>query len=329
MRLVSGIKPTGGLTLGNYIGAIKQFVQLKDELKDAEMFIFIADLHAITTPIDKQTLKKNIKEIAALYIACGLDPEIVTLFVQSELPEHNQLAYVMESTVYMGELERMTQFKDKRQKLEEGLRGSLFTYPALMAADILLYDADLVPVGEDQKQHLELTRDLAIRFNNLYGDTFVVPKGYQPKTGAKIKSLTEPTKKMDKSSDNQKSYILLLDDLAQVKNKIKSAVTDSDGHIAYDIENKPGISNLLTIDASLLSTTIEERVNFYKNVSYQDFKLSVAEHVVDALRPIQEKFNVLINDPKLDDILDQGRDKAKKIAYKKIQKVYKKIGFLR
>ena len=329
MRLVSGIKPTGGLTLGNYIGAIKQFVQLQDELKDAEMFIFIADLHAITTPIDKQTLKKNIKEIAALYIACGLDPERVTLFVQSELPEHNQLAYVMESTVYMGELERMTQFKDKRQKLEEGLRGSLFTYPALMAADILLYDADLVPVGEDQKQHLELTRDLAIRFNNLYGDTFVVPRGYQPKTGAKIKSLTEPTKKIDKSSDNQKSYILLLDDLAQVKNKIKSAVTDSDGHIAYDIENKPGISNLLTIDASLLSTTIEERVNFYKNVSYQDFKLSVAEHVVDALRPIQEKFNVLINYPKLDYILYQGRDKAKQIAYKKIQKVYKKIGFLR
>jgi tryptophanyl-tRNA synthetase len=329
MRLVSGIKPTGGLTLGNYIGAIKQFVQLQDELKDAEMFIFIADLHAITTPIDKHNLKKNIKEIAALYIACGLDPERVTLFVQSELPEHNQLAYVMESTVYMGELERMTQFKDKRQKLEEGLRGSLFTYPALMAADILLYDADLVPVGEDQKQHLELTRDLAIRFNHLYGETFVVPKGYQPKTGAKIKSLTEPTKKMDKSSDNQKSYILLLDDLVQVKNKIKSAVTDSDGHIAYDTEHKPGISNLLTIDASLLSTTIEERVLFYKDFSYQDFKLSVADHVVDALRPIQEKFNVLINDPALDAILDQGRDKAKDIAYKKIQKVYKKIGFLR
>ena len=329
MRLVSGIKPTGGLTLGNYIGAIKQFVQLQDELKDAEMFIFIADLHAITTPIDKQTLKKNIKEIAALYIACGLDPERVTLFVQSEIPEHNQLAYVMESTVYMGELERMTQFKDKRQKQEEGLRGSLFTYPALMAADILLYDADIVPVGEDQKQHLELTRDLAMRFNNTYGETFVVPKGYQPKTGAKIKSLSDPTKKMDKSSDNQKSYILLLDDLAQVKNKIKSAVTDSDASIVFDVEKKPGISNLLTIDAALLSTSIEERVNYYQNYAYQDFKASIAEHVVDALKPIQEKYNVLIKDPKLDDILNQGRDKAKHFAYKKIQKVYKKIGFLR
>jgi len=330
MRLVSGIKPTGGLTLGNYIGAIKQFVQLQRELQDAEMFIFIADLHAITTPIDKQQLKKNIREIAALYIACGLDPERVTLFVQSELPEHNQLAYIMESTVYMGELERMTQFKDKRLKQQdEGLRGSLFTYPALMAADILLYDADIVPVGEDQKQHLELTRDLAQRFNQVYGDTFVVPKGYQPKTGAKIKSLTDPTKKMDKSSDNQKSYILMLDDLAHIKNKIKSAVTDSEAHIRYDVEHKPGISNLLTIDASILSTTIEERVQFYQDMSYQDFKLSVAEHVIQALKPIQEKFHELINDPKLDDILDQGRDKAKRIAAKKIQKVYKKIGFIR
>lgn len=329
MRLVSGIKPTGGLTLGNYIGAIQQFVLLQDELKDAEMFIFIADLHAITTSIDKASLKKNIKEIAALYIACGLDPERVTLFVQSELPEHNQLAYIMESTVYMGELERMTQFKDKRQKQEESLRGSLFTYPALMAADILLYDADIVPVGEDQKQHLELTRDLAMRFNHTYGETFVVPKGYQPKTGAKIKSLTDPTKKMDKSAENQKSYILLLDDLNQVANKIKSAVTDSENIIAFDVEHKPGISNLLTIDAALLSTTIESRVAFYKTYSYQDFKILVADHVVEALKPIQEKYQQLINDPKLDEILNQGRDKAKQIAYKKIQKVYKKIGFLR
>jgi tryptophanyl-tRNA synthetase len=329
MRLVSGIKPTGGLTLGNYIGAIQQFVQLQDELKDAEFFIFIADLHAITTPIEKATLKKNIKDIAALYIACGLDPERVTLFVQSEIPEHNQLAYVMESTVYMGELERMTQFKDKRQKQTEGIRSSLFTYPALMAADILLYDADIVPVGEDQKQHLELTRDLATRFNNTYGDTFIVPKGYQPKTGAKIKSLSDPTKKMDKSSDNQKSYILMLDDLNQVKNKIKSAVTDSEAKIYYDVENKPGISNLLTIDAALLKTTIEDRVNHYKDMSYQDFKLSVADHVVSALKPIQEKYHALIKDPSLDAILDAGRDKAKMFAHRKLQKVYKKIGFQR
>ena len=329
MRLVSGIKPTGGLTLGNYIGAIQQFVQLQDELKDAEFFIFIADLHAITTPIEKALLKKNIRDIAALYIACGLDPQRVTLFVQSEISEHNQLAYVMESTVYMGELERMTQFKDKRQKQTEGIRGSLFTYPALMAADILLYDADIVPVGEDQKQHLELTRDLATRFNNTYGDTFIVPKAYQPKTGAKIKSLSDPTKKMDKSSENQKSYILLLDDLNQVKTKIKSAVTDSEAKIYYDVENKPGISNLLTIDAALLKTTIEERVSHYKDMSYQDFKLCVADHIVAVLKPIQEKYHALIKDPSLDAILDTGRDQAKMIAHRKLQKVYKKIGFQR
>ena len=246
MRLVSGIKPTGGLTLGNYIGAIKQFVTLQDTLEDTEFFIFIADLHAITTPIKREDLKKNIKDIAALYIACGLDPKKVHLFAQSDIPAHSQLAYVMESTVYIGELERMTQFKDKRQKQEDSLRSSLFTYPALMAADILLYDADIVPVGEDQTQHLELTRTLAQRFNHVYGETFVVPKAYHPKTGARIKSLTDPTKKMAKSDDSPKSYISLLDDIAQAKNKIRSAVTDSDARIDYDPEAKPGISNLLT-----------------------------------------------------------------------------------
>lgn len=328
-RLVSGIKPTGQLTLGNYIGAIKQFVALQDELEDTKMFIFIADLHAITTPQDRQELKKNIKSIAALYMACGLDPEKVNLFVQSEVPEHAQLGYVMESTAYIGEMERMTQYKDKKVKQTEGIRTSLLTYPALMAADILLYDADIVPIGDDQKQHLELTRNLAQRFNHLYGDTFVVPEGFFPKTGARIKSLTEPTKKMDKSSDNPKSYILLLDDLNRIKNKIKSAVTDSDGKIKFDVENKPGISNLLTIYASLTNRSIEDVESQYTNSNYQTFKEDLATIVVDAIRPIQEKYQEIINSKALDEALDRGRDEASYIARRKLSKVYRKLGLER
>lgn len=328
-RLVSGIKPTGQLTLGNYIGAIKQFVALQDELEDTKMFIFIADLHAITTPQDRQELKKNIKSIAALYMACGLDPEKVNLFVQSEVPEHAQLGYVMESTAYIGEMERMTQYKDKKVKQTEGIRTSLLTYPALMAADILLYDADIVPIGDDQKQHLELTRNLAQRFNHLYGDTFVVPEGFFPKTGARIKSLTEPTKKMDKSSENPKSYILLLDDLNRIKNKIKSAVTDSDGEIKFDVENKPGISNLLTIYASLTNRTIKDVETQYANSNYQTFKEDLATIVVDAIRPIQEKYQEIINSKALDEALDKGRDEASYIARRKLSKVYRKLGLER
>lgn len=328
-RLVSGIKPTGQLTLGNYIGAIKQFVALQDELEDTKMFIFIADLHAITTPQDRQELKKNIKSIAALYMACGLDPEKVNLFVQSEVPEHAQLGYVMESTAYIGEMERMTQYKDKKVKQTEGIRTSLLTYPALMAADILLYDADIVPIGDDQKQHLELTRNLAQRFNHLYGDTFVVPEGFFPKTGARIKSLTEPTKKMDKSSENPKSYILLLDDLNRIKNKIKSAVTDSDGKIKFDVENKPGISNLLTIYASLTNRTIKDVETQYANSNYQTFKEDLATIVVDAIRPIQEKYQEIINSKALDEALDKGRDEASYIARRKLSKVYRKLGLER
>ncbi len=325
-RLVSGIKPTGQLTLGNYIGAIKQFVALQDELADTEFFIFIADLHAITTPQNRQELKKNIKSIAALYMACGLDPEKVNLFIQSEVQEHAQLGYVMESTAYIGEMERMTQYKDKKGKQVEGIRTSLLTYPALMAADILIYDADIVPIGDDQKQHLELSRNLAQRFNNMYGETFVVPEGFFPKTGARIKSLTEPTKKMEKSNLNPKSYILLLDDLNQVKNKIKSAVTDSDGIIKYDVKNKPGISNLLTIYASLTNRTIKDVEKQYKDSNYQNFKLDLADIVVDALRPIQERYHEIIKSPELDAALDKGRDAASYITRKKLSKVYKRLG---
>ncbi|MGE4321253.1 MAG: tryptophan--tRNA ligase [Acholeplasmataceae bacterium] len=325
-RLVSGIKPTGQLTLGNYIGAIKQFVALQDELEDTEFFIFIADLHAITTPQNRQELKKNIKSVAALYMACGLDPNKVNLFIQSEVQEHAQLGYVMESTAYIGEMERMTQYKDKKGIQVEGIRTSLLTYPALMAADILIYDADIVPIGDDQKQHLELTRNLAQRFNNMYGDTFVVPEGFYPKTGARIKSLTEPNKKMDKSADNPKSYILLLDDLNQIKNKIKSAVTDSDGIIKFDLKQKPGISNLLTIYASLTNQSIKDIEKQYKDSNYQTFKADLADIVVDAIRPIQEKYKSIIDSKELDDALDKGRDAASYITRRKLSKVYKRLG---
>lgn len=325
-RLVSGIKPTGEPTLGNYIGALRQFVNLQNELPDTEIFVFIADLHAITTPQDKQKLKKRIREIAALYIACGLDPERVTLFIQSEVMEHAVLGYIMESTAYIGEMERMTQYKDKKRKQTEGIRTSLLTYPALMAADILLYDATVVPVGEDQRQHLELTRDLANRFNNMYGETFVVPEAYTPKVGARIKSLTEPTKKMDKSSENPKSYILLQDDLNAAKNKIRSAVTDSDSKIKFDEKNKPGISNLLTIYAALTDRSIKDIEDQYIGSTYQAFKEDLANIVYDTLKPIQEKFNEILKSKELDEILDKGREKASYIARRKMSKVYKRIG---
>ncbi|MDY0276654.1 MAG: tryptophan--tRNA ligase [Acholeplasma sp.] len=326
-RLVSGIKPTGEMTLGNYIGAIKQFVKLQDELKDTEFYIFIADLHAITTPQEKQTLRKNIKNIAALYVACGLDPNRVNLFIQSEVSEHATLGYIMESTLYIGEMERMIQFKEKRQSQTEGIRTSLLTYPALMAADILLYDADLVPVGEDQMQHLELTKIAANRFNHLYGDTFTVPEGFTPKTGARIMGLQNPTKKMSKSdTSSSKDYILLLDDLAVIKNKIKSAVTDSDNKIIFDKENKPGISNLLTIYSAITNKTIKEIETSYQNKSYGDFKNDLAIIVSDEIAPIQKRYNEIINSKELDTYLNRGRDQAQLIAKRKIQKVFDKIG---
>lgn len=328
-RLVSGIQPTGKLTLGNYLGALKQFVHLQDELTDTEFFIFIADLHALTAPQDKIELRKNIKSVAALYLACGLDPKKVNLFIQSEISAHAELSFVMESTAYIGEMERMTQFKDKRVKQTEGIRTSLLTYPALMAADILLYDANLVPIGDDQKQHLELTRLLANRFNQAYGDTFQVPEGYYSKTGSRIMSLTEPNKKMSKSDENPKSYILLLDDLNQVRNKIKSAVTDSDTKIKYDKKNKPGISNLLTIYSSLTNTSIKEIELKYENKTYKDFKEDLAEIVVETLKPIQEKYHEFMNSKILNDILTEGANNARLIANKKIKQVYNRLGILR
>lgn len=329
MRLVSGIQPSGQQTIGNYLGAIKQFVKLQDELKDTEFFIFIADLHSITVPFNKTELKKNIKSLAALYIACGLDPEKVTLFVQSEVPAHSQLSYIMETTVYIPELERMTQYKQKARAQKEGIRGALLTYPALMAADILLYDANIVPIGDDQKQHLELTRMLAERFNSLYGETFVVPKGVFPEAGARVMSLQDPTKKMSKSDENPKSSIYLLENINAAKNKIKSAITDSLAKIKYDKENQPGIANLLEIYSALTDRSIEDLVSEYKDSSYKDFKEDLANEVEKLLLPIQQKYNELISSKVLDEILNNGQEKANQIARRQISKVYRRLGLNR
>ena len=327
MRFLSGIQPSGTITLGNYIGALKNFVKLQDNPDFTDFLVFVADMHAITVPQDKQELRKNIKSLVAIYLACGLNPEKVHIFIQSEVPAHATLGWILQCTGYIGELERMTQYKDKAAKHQtDGVTVGLLTYPSLMAADILLYDTDCVPVGQDQKQHLELTRTLAERFNNRYGETFVVPEPYISAAGAKIMSLTDPTKKMSKSDENPKSYISILDDLNVVKKKIKSAVTDSDTKIKFDKENKPGISNLLTILSCCTNTSIEALEEKYKNSSYAEFKEDVANAVADELKPIQEKYNELINSKYLDEILDQGRDYANYLANKKIGKVMNKVG---
>ena len=329
MRLVSGVQPTGKLTLGNYLGAIKQFVSLQEQLPETEFLIFIADLLSLTVPFNKTELRKNILSLAALYIACGLDPERVHLFIQSEVPEHSQLAFIMESTVYVPELERMTQYKEKARQQKSGIRGSLLTYPALMAADILLYDATLVPIGEDQTQHLELTRTLAERFNNTYGKTFVVPKAFYPQFGARIMSLTDPLKKMSKSDENPKSAIYLLDNLNAAKNKIRSAVTDSDTAIKYDKKNKPGISNLLEIYSGITGLKIAELEKKYQTSNYKTFKEDLAIEVEQLLQKIQEKYNQLIKSAELLTILDEGALFAKKLATRKINQVYRRLGLLR
>ena len=326
MRILSGIKPTNIPTLGNYIGAMQSFVKMQNEFSDADILFFIADLHSITVPIEKQELKKNIRSLAALYIAIGLDPKRTHIFIQSEVSTHSELSYILECNSYIGEVERMIQFKEKRVKEGVNVRLGLLTYPCLMASDILLYDTNIVPVGEDQKQHIELTRDIAIRFNNKYGETFAIPEPYTIRTGARIMSLQDPTIKMSKSDPNPKGLITLLDDINEAKNKIKRAVTDSIGTIKYDKENRKGISNLLTIYSALSNMSIEDIEKKYEGVGYKEFKEDLAEIVGDTLKTIQDKYNEIINSKELDNILNEGRDYALYLSNKKMSKVYKRIG---
>jgi tryptophanyl-tRNA synthetase len=320
--IFSGIQPSGMLTLGNYIGALKQFVELQDEYN---CFFCIVDEHAITVPQDPKQLRKNIKSLAALYLAVGIDPEKATLFIQSEVPAHAQAGWMMQCVAYMGELERMTQFKDKSTG-KESVLASLLTYPPLMAADILLYSANVVPVGEDQKQHMELTRDLAERFNKKYNDILTIPEARIPKVGARVMSLQEPTKKMSKSDTNSKGYISLLDDAKQIEKKIKSAVTDSDGIVKFDRDKKPGVSNLLSIYSILEGKSIPELEEMYHGKGYGEFKADLAGVVVNALAPIQEKYYQLIDSSELDDILDEGAAKANRVAGKMLKKMENAMG---
>lgn len=327
-RIFSGVQPSGNITLGNYLGAIKNWVQLQDSF---ECIYAIMDLHSITVRQNPQELKKRTLDLLKIYLACGIDPEKNLLFVQSHNPKHAELAWVLNCYTYMGELSRMTQFKDKSSKHQDNINAGLFTYPVLMAADILLYQADLVPVGKDQMQHIEICRDIAGRFNGLYGDVFKIPEGFMPKAGAKVMSLAEPTKKMSKSDENPKAYISMLDDFNVIAKKIKSAVTDSEGIVEYreGDDTKAGINNLITIYSAVTGKSIEAIQNDYSGLGYGDFKKDVAEAVVEHIRPIREKYEALSGDKAyLEGIYKTGAEKAGYIAEKTLKKVYKKVGFL-
>lgn len=323
--IFSGIQPSGTLTLGNYLGAMKHFVELQD---DNDCYFCIVDEHAITVQQEPKQLRKNIRSLAALYIAAGIDPNKSTLFIQSEVSAHTQLGWIMQCVAYIGELERMTQFKDKSDG-KESVSSALLTYPPLMAADILLYNTDIVPVGEDQKQHLELTRDLAERFNKKFNDIFTIPEVRIPKVGARIMSITDPTKKMSKSNPNPKSYISMLDDEKTIIKKIKSAVTDSDGIVKYNIEAKPAISNLLSIFSLCTGKSIEELEREFDGKGYGAFKQALAEAVVETLKPIHDRYNEIIDSKELDDILDLGSEKANQVASKTLTKAKRAMGLIR
>ena len=321
-RMLSGIKPTGRVTLGNYIGAIKPFVSFQDEY---EMFIFVANLHSMTVYQDPKELRTNTRDLIALYIAAGLDPQKAVLFLQSDVMEHAQLGWYLNCMAGMGELSRMTQYKDKVAK-GENIGAGIFTYPSLMSADILMYDPDFVPTGEDQKQHVELCRDIAERFNSRYSETFKIPEPTIPKVGGRIMDLQDPTKKMSKSDMTGKGCIYILDDINISKKKIKSAVTDSDGHIHYDPENKPGISNLLEIYSILSGKTIKELEELYDGKGYGVFKTDLADVLGAELEKIQARYKEITTGSYLDDVLEEGAQKARMIARKKLAKVERKIG---
>lgn len=321
-RVLTGVQPTGVITLGNYIGAIKQMVEFQENY---ESYIFIADMHAITVSQDPLELKNNIKSLVALYLACGIDPEKNIIYIQSDNPYVANISWMLECNTYYGELSRMTQFKDKSKK-NANFTSGLLTYPVLMTADILSMNADYVPVGIDQKQHVELARDIAIRFNNKYGELFKVPEPIIKSSGTKIMDLQTPDKKMSKSSENQKGVIRLLDDLNLVRKKIMSATTDSEMKVLFDPENKPGISNLINIYSSLTDKSIKEIENEFKDSNYGNFKTKVADVVVETLSNIQNKYNEIINSDYLDEILDRGMQKNIEISKHFYEKMKKTIG---
>ncbi|MDO4483311.1 MAG: tryptophan--tRNA ligase [Clostridia bacterium] len=322
--IFSGIQPSGTLTLGNYIGALKNFSQMQD---DYDCIYCIVDEHAITVRQNPADLRRRCLELAAIYIASGIDPKKSLVYCQSHVSAHAELGWILNCFTYMGELNRMTQFKAKSASHADNINAGLFTYPVLMAADILLYQTDLVPVGVDQKQHLELCRDIAQRFNQVYGNVFTIPEGYIPKVGAKIMSLQEPTKKMSKS-DPEDTFVALLDDPDTIRRKIKRAVTDSDGEIRFDPENKPGVSNLLSIMSALGAGSLEQLEQEFAGQGYGVLKTRVADCVIAALEPMQTEFKRLIADKAyLQGILDENAKTANYLATKTLRKVQKKIGF--
>lgn len=323
--IFSGVQPSGLLTIGNYLGAIKNWVTLADEY---DCIYCVVDQHAITVRQVPAELRRRTYETLAIYIAAGIDPEKSTLFVQSHNPAHAELGWVLDCYTQFGELSRMTQFKDKSQKHADNVNAGLFTYPVLMAADILLYQTDLVPVGVDQKQHIELTRDIATRFNGIYGDTFKIPEGFIPATGAKIMSLSDPTKKMSKSDTNPNGYVAILDKKDDIIRKFKRAVTDSDTVVRY-AEGKDGVNNLMNIYACFTGKSHEQIEAEFEGKGYGDFKLAVGETVADSLAPVQAKFNELMSDKAyLESIMKNGAEEAARRSLKTMRKVYKKLGFV-
>lgn len=320
-RIFSGAQPTGGFHLGNYLGALRNWVALQHEY---ESFFCVVNLHAITNPQDPQELAAKTREVARLYLAAGIDPQVSTIFIQSDVPEHTELAWILNCMARVAELERMTQFKDKAAKQREGVGAGILNYPVLMAADILLYQTDLVPVGHDQKQHLELTRDLAERFNRDYGETFRIPEPFIPKVGARIMSLSDPTKKMAKSDENPQASIALLDDADTIKRKFKRAVTDSGTEIRFD-ETRPALNNLLTIYQLLTGKSSAEIEEHFTGKGYAQLKGELADVVIEFLRPFQERVRD-IDDEKLNRILEDGRERASRIACATMEEVKARLG---
>lgn len=324
--LYSAVQPSGTLTIGNYIGALRNFKLLE---QDYDCLFCMADLHALTVRQEPAALRRRTAELAALYIACGLDPKKNIIYAQSHVPMHAELAWILNCFTYMGELSRMTQFKDKSAKNADNINGGLFTYPALMAADILLYQADLVPVGEDQKQHVELTRNIAKRFNGIYGDVFKLPEPYIPKVGARIMSLANPEAKMSKSENDDPGRVCLMDKPEDIMRLFKRAITDCESEVRYDPEHKKGVSNLMTIYSAATGRTFAEIEAEFAGHGYGDFKKTVGEAVVELLRPIREESQRLLADKAyLQSVCESGAQKAACVAEKTLRKVYKKVGFV-